>query len=219
MSPLITTLAGGSSRGFGKNMGVKTAGRKYAEGYLSAYGGSLIELDTPGDFSSTLDAASPGDAILFVEPGTYTSQATAGDAYNSCPWRKKQVLICGDTNDANEMVWGLNHAGQRGKHLWTGGYSEASQYPNQKRCAYVHIKRYATSSTNYINALAGMVTNINMYGIMRNCIFDSQGGGISWIYDNNGRFANQVYVQYCTFFNYGGAWYNSYSGYNQAMRV
>lgn len=215
MSPFLSTLAAGSSRGFGKNMGVKSFGRRYAESMTNYTGGTIYEVASPGNIDSYLDAATAEqDAILLVGAGTYNSNALQGDAYNSCPWRKKNVLIAGDTNDATTHIWTLNHTGQRGKHLFTGGYSGTS---NWKQAAFLHIKRPATSTTNYINAIAGQVTNYSINGGIVNCIFDSQGGGISWIYDNNNA-SHNVKINRCSIINYS-AWYSNYSGSSSAVRV
>lgn len=208
MSPFLSTLAAGSSRGFGKNMGVKSFGRRYAESMTNYTGGTIYEVASPGNIDSYLDAATAEqDAILLVGPGTYNSNATDGDTYNSCPWRRKNVLIAGDTNDASTHIWTLNHSARRGKHLFTGGYSGTS---NWKQAAFLHIKRPATSTTNYINAFAGQYNGYAINGGIVNCIFDSQGGGISWTYDNSNVGGN-VKVNRCSFINYS-AWYSSYSG-------
>jgi hypothetical protein len=198
----------------------QTSGSAYASSYLATTGGSLIEITIPGSLNATLDNASDGDAILLKTAGTYTVNNLQTDAYGSCPWRLKNVLIAGDTEDASDFVVEFTKTAQRGMHLFAGGNTTSPPSIN-KQGAFITFYTQNTSGTSYINALVAVVSNGSTAppkGRLVNCYIDQNTGDISWHYNNGNEVSIDVEFVRCTFANYTN-WDASYSGRDDVITV
>jgi len=194
-------------------------GALYAQSYIATTSGSIVEhVPTSGSLNSAIDALSDGDALV-LQPGSYTITALQCQGYGSDSWRKKNILIAGNTEDANDVVLEVTHSAQRGKHIFAG--VDTAYHPAHtinKQIAFVRYKRLATSTTNYINAFGGGYSSDPPKGRAVNCIFDFNNSYMSWFYDNYNRDYNDIKIVRCTFLNYN-VWVSSYSGNSAAVVV
>jgi len=189
-----------------------SSGGQYATSYIATTSGSITEHGvTSGTLNDAIDALSDGD-VLLLAAGSYTITALQCQGYGSDSWRNKNILIAGDTEDANDVVLEVTHSAQRGKHIFAS--VNTATYPAatvNKQIAFVRYKRLATSGTNYINAIAVGYSTDPAAGRAVNCIFDFNNSNVCWMYDNYARTTHDIEFVRCTFLNYA-TWGGSYSG-------
>lgn len=193
-------------------------GGDYATSYVATTGGSITNFSaTSGSLNTAIDNLSDGD-VLLLQAGSYTLTSVNSASYTSCPWRNANVLIAGDVTDPNDVVIELTHTGDRGKHIFAEG-SGTDKIPTvNKQMAFCRLKRLATSTTNYVNALALGYGSNPAKGRMVNCILDLNNGNVSWTYDNGATTDHDVKFIRTTFLNYG-TWQSSYTGANGIIVV
>ena len=195
--PVFTTFAGGGL---------------YAQSYIATTSGTITShVPTSGSLNSAIDALSDGDALLLAA-GSYTIDALQCQGYGSDSWRNKNILIAGSTENANDVVLEVTHSAQRGKHIFAS--VDTATYPAatvNKQIAFLRYKRLATSTTNYINAIAVGYSTDPAKGRAVNCIFDFNNSAVCWMYDNYVRTTHDIEFVRCTFLNYS-TWGASYSG-------
>jgi hypothetical protein len=186
-----------------KGKEVNVGGAAYADAYVAITGGSIVNYSTAGSIDSQIDALSDGDALL-LEPGTYSAtRGTGNDVF-----RTKEVLICGNTDDAADVVIEFDHdqpSAVRDHPIFDKTTTDA-----KRQLAFISLKRIQTSGTNYISALVKGNGNASK-GKAVNCYFDFNNGDVSWIYDNNGLTTIDIRFHNCTFANYAN-WDSKYSG-------
>lgn len=189
-----------------------SSGGQYATSYIATTLGSITEHgSTSGSLNSAIDALSDGDALLLAA-GSYTIDALQCQGYGSDSWRNKNILIAGNTQNANDVVLEVTHSAQRGKHIFAS--VDTATYPAatvNKQIAFVRYKRLATSTTSYINAIAVGYSSDPAAGRAVNCIFDFNNSNVCWMYDNYNRTTHDIEFVRCTFLNFNG-WVASYSG-------
>ena len=181
-----------------------TAGGLYATQYVSLTGGSVVQYNIAGSIDSQIDALSDGDALLLA-PGTYsaTRGSTGVDVF-----RNKQILICGDTEAAGDIVIEFDHdlpSGVRDHPIFDNTNTDL-----KAQLAFISLKRIQTDGTNYISALV-KGNGRPSKGKAVNCYFDFNTSDVSWIYDNNSLTTIDVRFHNCTFANYTN-WDSKYSG-------
>lgn len=200
----------------------KTFGRLYAESYIAASGGSIIEVATTDDLETEINNSSDNDALL-LEPGSYAYDALTRGSFYSDPFRGKNILIVGDTNEAQEVLVEVNHDGEaaaRDHPIFTDNTGPTIY----RQLAFLAFKRLAITGTNYADALVrGNDTEVRSpRGVMVNCYFDNNNfdlrADISWHYDNNNRTTIDVRFIRCTFAYYQD-WQASYSGLDNVLDV
>jgi len=194
-----------------------TAGAQYASAYIGYTSGTIINHSTSDSTSldAVVDSMTDGDALLLA-PGTYTMTrgSVAADTF-----RDKEILICGDTDQAQDILVEFNHdlpAATRDHPIFSNYASMSNGNTLTRQWAFVAFKRVQTSSTNYVSALLKGSTATK--GKMVNCYIDLNGGDVSWVYDNNGQTTHDVRWHNCTFANYG-SWLSQYSGWTSANKV
>jgi len=197
---------------------VATEGYNYAQSYIATTGGSITTVTSAGSINTALNNLSDGDVLLLASGNTYTVTSEATDGYGNDPWRHKNVLICGDTDDAANVVLEWTKAAGRGMHIFGGGDSTHVPTVN-KQSAFVTWYTQQTSETSYINALVAQVASTGpAKGRLVNCYIDQSTGGISWHYNNGNLTTIDVEFIRCTFANYS-SWYESYSGRDDVITV
>jgi len=193
-----------------------TFGEDYANSYLATTGGSL--LTASGSIDSTIDSASDGDAIL-IPSGTHTITPLSSQNGRD-PFRLKNVLIVGDTNDPTTVTIDYNpdaNGNERDHPLFSNrGYTSAAS--TYKQMAFCTMFRNADTylGTNYSNALCRLFDPTE--GIMINVYIDLDTQDVSWHYDNGNSSDNDVRFIRCTFANYG-TWQSDYSGRDDQITV
>lgn len=203
-------------------VGGKTFGRLYAESYIAATSGSIIEVFTTDDLETEINNSSDGDALL-LEPGSYTTDAQIVTAsFNSDPFRGKNILIVGDTDAAQDVVVEVDNDGDgavRDHPVFTRAPTGTSTPTIYRQLAFLVYKRLQTTGTNYANALVrGNTDGLGPpKGVMVNCYFDSNNGDVSWHYDNSNTAIDVRFIR-CTFGNYAN-WDASYTGLDNVLDV
>jgi len=199
------------------SFGSGTNGSDYVQNYLLSTGGSLNTVNTSDDLRQIIDNASDGDAIL-ISPGTYQIGPKDADypAERSI-FGDSDVLICGDTDDAADVVIDFNHdeyTSVRDHPVFIG-----STPSTNTQLAFLTYFRNpdATISTNYNTAMA-LLSNTDCFGIAVNVYFDLDNDNVSWHYDNSNSSGNDVRFIRCTFANYSD-WLSSYSGRDDQIDV
>jgi len=193
--------------GGGGGGGVAATGDGYADSYIANTGGTKFTYSIPGNINTVIDGMSDGDALV-LGIGAYTVNCLAADSYSSDMFRRKNILITGETADASDVVLEPLFGAQRGKHIFTKNTYMVPDFTRQ--LAFLRLNRTSSSGTNYINALAGAVSGSMYKGVAVNCIIDINGD-VSWTYDNNNTSGDHIKWVRCSFVNYT-AWDNKYTG-------
>lgn len=177
-------------------------GLEYAQNYVSTSGGSIVNYSGSSDLQSVISGMNDGDALV-LSPGTYFSssyQPTIATRNKPSLFFSKNVLVCGSTNNPNDV-----------KIEWTP-YSQANSFhpifygSRLAQLAFLTFKRNSTLTYNWGVSLFSNTTG----SIAKNVIFDFDNGYVSFMYDFYS-FPVKNYLIDCIFKNYKN-WLNSYNG-------
>lgn len=188
-----------------------TLGRQYANNYVAVTGGTIYEAPAGGDITATVDSMSNGDAII-MEEGTHTIDALYNNQYVSYPNRLKSVLFVGDTNDAGNVLFDVDHWGEsipRDDNIIASGN-------NRHQYAFLSYKRTRPGNDGSPNYSVSLVRD-GRYAYFTNVYLDFNNGDFSWIYNNNNSAGNVTFNR-CTFANFNNI-QPRYSGLTDNVRI
>jgi 6-phosphogluconolactonase (cycloisomerase 2 family) len=140
-----------------------TKGSLYAAAYADFTGGNIVEYTGGTNIDSAIIALNHGD-VLLLPPGSYTAGSLAlyyngrSPASNGPDFRadsifkERNILICGDTDDAADVLITYNHdqhsTNPTNKPIWAH-YHDQSVAPTQgQQLAFLSFKRTVASTSN-----------------------------------------------------------------------
>lgn len=196
-----------------------TLGRKYADSYIATTSGTITPVATTDNLTTAVANATDGDVLLLAEGSHDLDGAIINSGYQSDPFQKKNVLICGDTDTPQSVLINYDEDGTvstRDGGIFNSDSSVACS--TYRQIAFLAFRTVQTHSLNYEAALVNNNqggSSTPSIGRATNCYIDYNNGNISWIYDNAAATNVDIEWNRCTFANYG-SWLTKYSGANVA---
>jgi hypothetical protein len=184
-------------------------GLQYAQKYVSFTGGSVVTHTGSTNITSRIASLNNGDALV-LPAGTYTASGVQIDTTHSSIFGFKNILICGQTNNPNDVIINYTPLDLRDIPIFGNNSNANSQL------AYLTFNRgfYTRHTSNYETSIFRSGA-----GKLYRAVLDFKNKNVSWLYSPNypGLTINR-YVIECSFKNYS-SWLGYYNGYIQGLQL